>query len=142
MVKATFQAFLGVDGEMQDFEDRDLGFAVVRRAPDGIVEVRFIPGSIVDSTEMRAILHAQSLLRAGGALALTLVDARTVRTMTRAAQDLSASVPAKGVAILVGNPVSVLLGNVFLTLSAPDYPTRLFRSEPEARAWLLSLDQP
>ncbi len=127
---------------MQDFQDRDLGFAVVRRAPDGIVEVRFSPGTIVDVTEMHGILDAQNPHRPDGSLVLTLVDARTVRTMTRAAQDLSAKEPARGVAILVGNPVSVMLGNIFLAVSKPTYPSRLFRSEPEARAWLLSLDQP
>lgn len=127
---------------MQELDAHDLGFGVVQRAADGIVEVRFEPGACVDVPEMERILAAQEALMSQGGSAMTLVDSRPVRTMTRAAQELSANAPGRGpqrgVAILVGNAVSVMLGNIFLTLSAPSYPTRLFRSEEDARLWLLA----
>jgi hypothetical protein len=131
---------------MNEVDSRDLGFSVVRRGPDGIVEVRIKSGAIIELAEMERILEAQESLLHGMRSALTLVDARAVRSMTRAAQELSANAvmatPQKGVAILVANPVSVMLGNIFMLLSTPVYPTRLFRSEEEARAWLLAQDAP
>jgi len=39
-------------------------------------------------------------------------------------------------AILVGSPVSRMIGSVFLGLAKPPYPTRLFTSEDAAVAWL------
>lgn len=130
---------------MQELDAHDLGFGVVQRAADGIVEVRFRAGVSVDVPEMERILAAQEALMEPGGIAVTLVDSRPVRTMTRAAQELSANAPMsgpqKGVAILVENPVSVMLGNIFLTLSSPSYPTRLFRSEEGARLWLLAMGE-
>ena len=62
--------------------------------------------------------------------------------MTRQAQERSAATAGqrdtRAVAIIVGSPVSSLLGNFFLKLGLPVYPTRIFRSPDEARAWLHS----
>ena len=42
-----------------------------------------------------------------------------------------------GLAIVVGSPVSRMIGNVMMGLAKPPYPTRLFVDEDEAKAWLL-----
>ena len=39
-------------------------------------------------------------------------------------------------AVLVGSPVSRVLGNFFVRLNRPPYPTRLFTDEAEALDWL------
>ncbi len=41
------------------------------------------------------------------------------------------------VALIVGTPLSRMMGNFFLTLSKPSAPTRLFDDEASAVAWLL-----
>ena len=42
-------------------------------------------------------------------------------------------------AVLVGHPVSRVLGNFFLGISRPAYPTRLFTDPAAAIGWLKSL---
>ncbi len=39
-------------------------------------------------------------------------------------------------AMLVNSPLQRMIGNLFLKLNKPPYPTRLFRLEKEALAWL------
>lgn len=40
------------------------------------------------------------------------------------------------VALIVGTPLSRMMGNVFLSVSKPMAPTRLFHDEASALAWL------
>jgi hypothetical protein len=40
------------------------------------------------------------------------------------------------VALLVGSPVTRVIGNFFIGLNKPRWPVRLFRSESDALAWL------
>ena len=44
-----------------------------------------------------------------------------------------------GVALIVGSAVSRVIGNFFIGLNKPPYPTRLFTDEAEAIAWLQKL---
>jgi hypothetical protein len=44
-----------------------------------------------------------------------------------------------GMAMLVTSPFQRMLGNIFLSLGNPPYPTKLFGEESEALAWLRSL---
>lgn len=122
----------------------DVGIGVVQLAPDGILEIRLEPGSVVDVPEMERILAAQHALLGDRSPVLVLADARPVRSMTRAAQVLSAESPVmgpqSGVAILVKGPLSLMIGKLFMTVNTPDYPTDLFRNEAAAREWLLSLE--
>ncbi len=105
----------------------------------GLVVVRIRQGAVVELEDMERILEAQEQLM--GDRAVVLVDSRGVRSMSRAAQQRSADNHVSGrtlaVAILVDSPVSFVLGNFFLKLAGPTYPTRLFRDEPGALAWLL-----
>ena len=41
-------------------------------------------------------------------------------------------------AMLVDSPLQSIIGNIFIRVSRPPYPTKLFTNEEEARAWLLS----
>lgn len=109
--------------------------ATITLEGEGIAVVRFDPNQSVDADVMRSVLGAQEELGAR----LVLVDARTVKEMSREAQDLSAHHGARGtvaVAVLIDGPVSVVLGNFWLRLIRPPYATRLFRDEGEARSWL------
>jgi len=42
----------------------------------------------------------------------------------------------KALALITNSKISRMIANVFLTLKKPPYPTRLFTSEENARAWL------
>lgn len=39
-------------------------------------------------------------------------------------------------AMLVAAPLQRMLGNIFLRISRPPYPTRIFTDEAKAKAWL------
>jgi hypothetical protein len=69
-----------------------------------------------------------------------LVDIREVRSADRDARAYFGGAEAARVelaaAILVGSPLSRMIGNFYLTVSAPLIPTRLFASYAEAIAWL------
>lgn len=42
-----------------------------------------------------------------------------------------------GCGIVATNPVGRMVGNFFIRLTRPPYPTRLFSGRDEAAAWLL-----
>ena len=73
-----------------------------------------------------------------------LVDMRGVRSQTRDAREyfMSDDVARRlsAVALLVGSPVSRMIGNFFLRIGDHRIPTRIFTTDAEAAAWLL--DQP
>jgi hypothetical protein len=119
-------------------DHRQTTAAEVRMCADHIMEVRWHDGVSIALSEIEDVLAAQSeLMRRPTAV---LVDSRRVRSMTREAQERTANHPNNAqtvaVAILVGNPVSQVIGNFFMVLSSPSYPTRLFRDERKARRWL------
>lgn len=118
----------------------DVAAAQVCRCADGVIEVRIHEGAVVGVREMEAILAAQLQLTQGPAA--VLVDARPVKAMSREAQELITSTAAeretRAVAILIDSTVSALLGNLFLVLAPPVYPTKLFRHPEDARAWLMA----
>ena len=69
-----------------------------------------------------------------------LIDLRALQAIDRAARTHYAG-PASlrhhlAVAMLIGSPLGLLIGNFFISLSKPLIPAKLFVSEPEALAWL------
>ena len=69
-----------------------------------------------------------------------LVDLRGIKAQTREARQYFVSEEATrvsaSVALLVGSPVSRVVGNFFLRLNVQRTPTQLFTSEEDAIAWL------
>jgi hypothetical protein len=70
-----------------------------------------------------------------------LVDSRGVRWQTKEARDYWVSADAErattAVALLVGSPVSRVLGNFFMRFGEHRFPTALFSDEEGAVRWLL-----
>jgi hypothetical protein len=69
-----------------------------------------------------------------------VVDYRGIASQDRAARAWYAS-PNTGkhvcaVALLVGSPLSRIIGNFFMGLNKPPFPVRIFGDEAEALAWL------
>lgn len=120
----------------------DTRVARVFIAEDGIFEVQMHEGVSIGVPEITEVLDAQMELIRDTPRVLALIDARPVRSMTRAAQretarpDIAARTDA--LAILIRSPVSRLLGNFFMAIIRADYPTRMFEDDVAARAWLLA----
>jgi len=108
---------------------------------DGVIEVRIRDGATLGLYEMKKLLTAQLTLSKEEP-AVVFVDARLIRSMTREAQEFTANTAnnrnTRAVAILVGSAVSALLGNFFIELAHPMYPTKVFRDPAKARVWVLS----
>ncbi len=68
-----------------------------------------------------------------------LVDIREVNSVDRDAREIYANNPSsQAVALVIGNPVSRILGNFFLGVNKNVSPLKLFTSEQEALNWLIT----
>jgi hypothetical protein len=113
--------------------------ATVQADADGTVVLAFADGCRLDAANTAPVVQAH-LAAAAGEKRPTLADVRGMRSATRESRELAAGPNVAAItarmAIIVGNPVTRLLGNFFLVVTKPKYPTRLFTDEPAARAWL------
>lgn len=107
--------------------------------PDGTLVLRFHHGSRLDATLTREVTRAHVEL-AQGQPRHVLADVRGLVSVDRASRQLAASpdvtAATSRMAIVVGNPVTRTLGNFFIRVTTPRYPTRLFADERLARQWL------
>ena len=106
---------------------------------DGIIGSVYLPGA--EDTRADAVENVRAFeTLASGRRTPILIDARVVASLSREARVHYASPESLrtvlAMAILVGSPVSRMIGNFFLTLNKPLVPIRLFTGEAEARAWL------
>lgn len=109
--------------------------------PRGFVRATMNRGAELEGCDAREALEATWKV-AGEQRTRVLVDMRLVRSETREAQqefvsDYSATV-CSAVAILIGSPVSRVIGNFFLRLNKHQVPTKLFNDADAAVAWLVS----
>lgn len=107
---------------------------------DGIFRTLSLPDVNVTLEDFKAI-NRQHRRLCGGKKTPILNDIRGAKTMvSREARIFAASEEAceitSAAALLVGSPVSRVIGNFFLGINRPPYPTRLFTSEAEAIKWL------
>lgn len=68
-----------------------------------------------------------------------LADVRQLKLATKEARDYFAKEGVKGMtalAILIGNPLTVIMANLFITFSKPLVPTKAFRTREQAVKWL------
>jgi hypothetical protein len=110
-----------------------------------IIIARFRTGAEVTLDDSRANV-ALCLQRNAGRRRPLLVDLRGVKSQTAEARSYLAGREgvqvSQAVGLLIGSPVSRVLGNFYLGLNKPSVPTRLFTSEEEAQAWLRSFLTP
>jgi hypothetical protein len=104
-----------------------------------IIIGRFRAGAEVTLADARENV-ALCLRMNGGQRRPVLVDLRVVKSQTAEARAYLAgpegSEVCQAVGLLIGSPLSRVLGNFYLGLNKPSVPTRLFTSEEEALAWL------
>jgi len=106
---------------------------------DGIARVIHVPDAEVTLEDAQETMVAYLKVSKNKKRPL-LVDTKTMKAFARAARKYfagkEAAKVASAVALIVGTPVSRVLGNFYLGLSNPHLPTRLFSSEGEALEWL------
>lgn len=108
---------------------------------DGVLEYRYAPGSVVDLDFARAIVQDATELLGEDAPVPCLVEPGNVKEFTREARTFFAESPenqaiSSKVALMVESQATRIIGNVFLRVSKPRVPTRLFQDREAARAWL------
>jgi len=107
--------------------------------PDGICRLDWVPNAEVSLKDAQEVMAAYDAVRQDKRLPL-LIDTKQMKSFSREARQYFASddaaACASAAAIVVGTPVSKVLGNFYLGLSNPKLPSRLFTSEDEALAWL------
>lgn len=106
---------------------------------DGIVRIIWVPGAEVTLEDAQETMATYLKINQGRKRPL-FVDTKTMKSLAREARHYYASEEAarvaSAVAVIVGTPVSRVLGNFYLGLSNPHLPTRLFSSEEDALEWL------
>lgn len=109
----------------------------MRLRPDGIVHLVWAPRAVMGLDDARAAIDAMAMIT-GGRPSPLLVDAHLAGPQDRAARSefTSHGSMVSAVAILVGTPLSRMMGNFYLAVSRPTAPTRLFEDDVAAVAWL------
>lgn len=109
---------------------------------DGIHRVRLEPVRELTLAHARAMHEARLALGPTGRGRLVLVDIAHRPRPTREARAFTTSPEALALtgamALVTRSAVIHHLGNAFLAVTRPDFPTRIFRDEDAAVAWLLS----
>jgi hypothetical protein len=105
--------------------------------PDGIVQMAWVALADIRLEDAIAAIQAMTELT-GGRLSPLLVDLHDSGQQARAArlEFTSQADLVSAVALIVGTPLSRIMGNFFLGVSRPPYPVRMFDTEESALVWL------
>ncbi len=106
---------------------------------DGIIRAIALPDLKVTLEIIKEVnAHIKKLYK--GKKVPVFADIRGVKSITREARLLPSSEDSVNVcsaaALLIGSPLSKVIGNLFIGLNKPPYPTKLFKKEDEAVEWL------
>lgn len=100
---------------------------------------RFHDAAVVDLNDARENVAATATLTAGERLPV-LIDLRGIRSQSAEARAYfagpAATAVTQAVALIIGSPLSRVIGNFFLGFNRPETPARLFTSVHEAEDWL------
>ncbi|HEY6726765.1 MAG TPA: hypothetical protein VI197_22180 [Polyangiaceae bacterium] len=106
----------------------------------GIFRVNYPHGSRIELDDVLWI-RARHQQAAGVRKIPVLVDARSVRSMSLTARRAAAGPEIARITsrlvVPVDGPISAVIGNFFMRVAKPPYPTRLFTEVDAAEAWLL-----
>ena len=107
---------------------------------ENITWIRFNKWGTHSINEAKQVVEAHNTL-ANGVKTPVLADLRNISTgADRLARKYYASEESSRcelcMAMVVTSPVQRMFGNLFMKLTNPPYPTRLFREEAEALAWI------
>jgi hypothetical protein len=88
-----------------------------------------------------ALENTKSVLKVSNGIKYPMmVDTREIRSISKEARDHFSMRNRNGnvnsIAVLIGSPVSVVVGNFFMGLNKPAVPTKLFTTPEKAFKWL------
>jgi hypothetical protein len=116
----------------------EIRVARLRRDPEGFVWVTILPEARLEIEDAVAIIDTTAELGGGGKVA-SLADIRQIKAVTRQARlyfvGEAAARTIRAQAVLVGSPLSKVIGNFYGLYGVP-YPLRLFTDEERAVTWL------
>ncbi|MCC6691489.1 MAG: STAS/SEC14 domain-containing protein [Bacteroidia bacterium] len=105
----------------------------------GICRTKVKQGAIIELADAEENSAAVQKVSAGKIYPM-LVDLTHINFIHKSARDHFAmrnrKPGVKVIAMLIGSPVSKVIGNFFLGINKPTVPTQLFTSEKKAVAWL------
>ncbi len=114
--------------------------AELRLRDDGILEHRFHDESVLTLAGSEELIE-YSLSIVDGSMPVLAVGTRIRHVERDARIYLTRGLPSRRLtrrlAMIAGTPVSRIVGNIFLGLNKPPFPTQLFTDEERAAAWLL-----
>jgi hypothetical protein len=106
---------------------------------DGIFRIIHVPGAELTLEDAKESMAAYLKLNKGKRRPL-FIDIKNLKSFTLEARKYyageEAARAASASALVVGSHVSRVLGNFYLGISKPIFPTRIFSSEDEALEWL------
>ncbi len=124
---------------------RQVSVGVVQRRDDGIVHFVCAAGAQLDETNTRELFSCYREVAGEGRL-LVLSDIRGLRSSTSGSRALATTPEATqlhaAAAVIVGNGITRMMGNLFIGMNRPAYPTRLFTDLDSAVAWLHACSEP
>lgn len=112
----------------------------MRLRPDGIVQLVWGPAVSMSLEDAVAAIEAMTSIT-GGRPACLLVDIHDAGPIERLArlEFVKGADLVVAVALVVGTPMSRMMGNLYLSVSRPTAPTRLFDDEASAVDWLRAM---
>lgn len=123
-------------------EIHTVGAGSVRLRADGVLHFVAAEGTRLDGPLSEELFTLYEQIGGGQALRV-LSDIRGLAGSDAASREVGSSDRATSLhiaaAVIVGSRVTRMIGNLFLTLSRPAFPTRLFSDEEAALSWLLSV---
>lgn len=122
-------------------EQLETDAAILRKAPDGALEVRFKPNVTLDKEKIAQILDARESLCGSGRYPVLVVLPKDFDFEVDAIshdhyQDRGLEQCTYAVAWDAGSELGERLVEMFYTYFPQRFPVRVFRSEEEARGWL------
>ena len=106
---------------------------------DGIIHYKVLPGVEVTIDDTREYVKIQCGLTKNKKV-LNLTDLREVKSITHEAREYLSGEEVERItaacALLIGSPVSKVIGNFFLGINKPPYPIKIFTTEEKAAEWL------
>ena len=126
-------------GQLQDVGIIETRTATHQLLQNGLIYAKIHAGAEQTLDDAKENLDVATKM-AGGKICPVLIDIRAMKSISSEAREYYAGDKASQVllacALLIGNPISKLIGNFFLTLHKPRMPTRLFTDEETALEWL------
>jgi len=106
---------------------------------DNIIFITIKKGMEIDVDDIKEMQDAKAKLYAGDRHVIC-ADIRDMKSATKAGRDYSGSIKnvetTAAIALIVGSPLSRVLGNLFININKPPYHTKLFNDKEKAIEWL------